>query len=193
RCQSEARAGFGNPDVYVERLMPRARHLEVQIAGDGSGSVTHLWERECTIQRRNQKLVEIAPSPSLSERTRELLVCAAVRMAETVRYQSLGTFEFLLGADESDGAADFAFIEANPRLQVEHTVTEEVTGIDLVKLQLGFAGGGTIAELGARQSDIPRPRGFAIQMRINMESMGADGITRPAGGKLAAFEAPPGP
>ena len=193
RCQSEARAGFGNPDVYVERLMPRARHLEVQIAGDGSGSVTHLWERECTIQRRNQKLVEIAPSPSLSEPNRELLVRAAVRMAETVRYQSLGTFEFLLSADESDGGADFAFIEANPRLQVEHTVTEEVTGIDLVKLQLRIASGGTLAELGARQSDIPRPRGFAIQMRINMESMGADGIPKPAGGKLAAFEAPPGP
>ncbi len=193
RCQSEARAGFGNPDVYVERLMPRARHLEVQIAGDGSGSVSHLWERECTVQRRNQKLVEIAPSPALSERMRELLVRAAVRMAETVRYQSLGTFEFLLGADESDGAADFAFIEANPRLQVEHTVTEEVTGIDLVKLQLRIAGGGTLAELGARQSDIPRPRGFAIQMRINMESMGADGVPKPAGGQLAAFEAPPGP
>jgi len=193
RCQSEARAGFGNPDVYVERLMPRARHVEVQIAGDGSGRVTHLWERECTIQRRNQKLVEIAPSPSLCERTREILVRAALRMAEAVRYRSLGTFEFLLGADESDGAADFAFIEANPRLQVEHTVTEEVTGIDLVKLQLRLAGGATLAELGARQSDIPRPRGFAIQVRINMESMGADGIPKPAGGQLAAFEAPPGP
>ena len=144
RCQSEARAAFGNPDVYVERLMPRARHLEVQVAGDGSGSVSHLWERECTIQRRNQKLVEVAPSPELSERLRARLTTAAVHMAEAVRYDSLGTFEFLLDADARDDNAEFAFIEANPRLQVEHTVTEEVTGIDLVKLQLQLAAGITL-------------------------------------------------
>ena len=193
RCQSEARTAFGNADVYVERLMPRARHLEVQVAGDGSGSVTHLWERECTVQRRNQKLVEIAPSPGLSEHLRARLTAAAVRMAEAVRYDSLGTFEFLLDADAHHDDAEFAFIEANPRLQVEHTVTEEVTGIDLVKLQLQLAGGCTLTELGARQSDIPRPRGFAIQMRINMESMGADGATKPSGGTLTAFEPPSGP
>ncbi|MGA8570121.1 MAG: biotin carboxylase N-terminal domain-containing protein, partial [Candidatus Binataceae bacterium] len=123
RCQSEARTAFGNPDVYVERLMPRARHLEVQIAGDGSGSVSHLWERECTVQRRNQKLVEVAPSPGLPERMRARLTAAAVQMAEAVRYDSLGTFEFLLDADARHDDAEFAFIEANPRLQVEHTVT----------------------------------------------------------------------
>ena len=193
RCQSEARTAFGNADVYVERLMPRARHLEVQIAGDGSGSVSHLWERECTIQRRNQKLVEIAPSPGLPERLRARLTAAAVQMAEAVRYDSLGTFEFLLDADARHDDAEFAFIEANPRLQVEHTVTEEVTGIDLVKLQLQLAGGSTLTELGVRQADIPKPRGFAIQMRINMESMGADGIAKPSGGTLTAFEAPSGP
>ncbi|MGA8058179.1 MAG: carboxyl transferase domain-containing protein [Candidatus Binataceae bacterium] len=193
RCQSEARTAFGNPDVYVERLMPRARHLEVQIAGDGSGSVSHLWERECTVQRRNQKLVEVAPSPGLSERLRARLTAAAVQMAEAVRYDSLGTFEFLLDADARDDDAEFAFIEANPRLQVEHTVTEEVTGIDLVKLQLQLAGGSTLTELSARQADIPKPRGFAIQMRINMESMGADGVAKPSGGTLTAFEAPSGP
>jgi len=193
RCQSEARTAFGNPDVYVERLMPRARHLEVQIAGDGSGSVSHLWERECTIQRRNQKLVEVAPSPGLPERMRARLTAAAVQMAEAVRYDSLGTFEFLLDADARHDDAEFAFIEANPRLQVEHTVTEEVTGIDLVKLQLQLAGGSTLTELSARQADIPKPRGFAIQMRINMESMGADGVAKPSGGTLTAFEAPSGP
>jgi acetyl/propionyl-CoA carboxylase alpha subunit/acetyl-CoA carboxylase carboxyltransferase component len=197
RCQSEARAAFGNADVYVERLMPRARHIEVQVAGDGSGSVSHLWERECTIQRRNQKLVEIAPSPGLPERLRARLTAAAVQMAEAVRYDNLGTFEFLVEADlRTDlrhGDAEFAFIEANPRLQVEHTVTEEVTGIDLVKLQLQLAGGSMLTELGVRQADIPRPRGFAIQMRINMESMGADGTAKPSGGTLTAFEAPSGP
>jgi acetyl/propionyl-CoA carboxylase alpha subunit/acetyl-CoA carboxylase carboxyltransferase component len=193
RCQSEARAAFGNPDVYVERLMPRARHLEVQIAGDGSGSVSHLWERECTVQRRNQKLIEVAPSPGLPERLRARLTTAAVQMAEAVRYDSLGTFEFLLDADARHDDAEFAFIEANPRLQVEHTVTEEVTGIDLVKLQLQLAGASTLSELGVRQADIPKPRGFAIQMRINMESMSADGTAKPSGGTLTAFEAPSGP
>ncbi len=193
RCQSEARTAFGNADVYVERLMPRARHLEVQIAGDGSGSVCQLWERECTIQRRNQKLVEIAPSPGLPERLRIRLTAAAVQMAEAVRYDSLGTFEFLLDADARHDDAEFAFIEANPRLQVEHTVTEEVTGIDLVKLQLQLAGASTLTELGVRQADIPKPRGFAIQMRINMESMGAEGTAKPSGGTLTAFEAPSGP
>jgi acetyl-CoA carboxylase carboxyltransferase component/acetyl/propionyl-CoA carboxylase alpha subunit len=193
RCQSEARAAFGNPDVYVERLMPQARHVEVQIAGDGSGSVTHLWERECTVQRRNQKLVEIAPSPGLSDRLRARLTEAAVRMAEAVRYDSLGTFEFLLDADARHDDAGFAFIEANPRLQVEHTVTEEVTGLDLVKLQLRLAGGSTLTELGMRQADIPKPRGFAIQLRINMESMGTDGAVKPTGGTLTAFEPPSGP
>jgi acetyl-CoA carboxylase carboxyltransferase component/biotin carboxyl carrier protein len=174
-------------------MMPRARHLEVQIAGDGSGSITHLWERECTLQRRNQKLVEVAPSPGLPERLRTRLTVAAVQMAEAVRYDSLGTFEFLLDADAHHDDAAFAFIEANPRLQVEHTVTEEVTGIDVVKLQLQLAGGNTLTELGARQADIPRPRGFAIQMRINMESMGADGTAKPSGGTLTAFEPPSGP
>src|ERR1700737_4718056 len=174
RCQSEARAAFGNADVYVERLMPRARHTEVQVAGDGSGSVSHLWERECTIQRRNQKLVEIAPSPGLPERVRARLTAAAVQMAEAGRYDNLGTFEFLVEgdvrADLRHGNTEFAFIEANPRLQVEHTVTEEVTGIDLVKLQLQLAAGRSLAELHMLQAEIPKPRGFAIQMRINMES-----------------------
>jgi acetyl/propionyl-CoA carboxylase alpha subunit/acetyl-CoA carboxylase carboxyltransferase component len=195
RCQSEARASFGNGDVYVEQLMPRARHIEVQIIGDGSGDVSHLWERECSIQRRNQKIVEIAPSPGLAPAIRERLTAAAVRMAKEVRYDNLGTFEFLVNGDApaKNDEAGFAFIEANPRLQVEHTVTEEVTGIDLVKLQIQLAAGRSLAELGMQQREIPKPRGFAMQVRINMESMRADGSAKPAGGTITAFEAPSGP
>ena len=192
RCQSEARAAFGNGDVYVEQLMPRARHIEVQVIGDRSGLVSHLWERECSIQRRNQKLVEIAPSPGLPPGLRDRLTAAAVRLAEEVRYDNVGTFEFLVEAAAADDGAAFAFIEANPRLQVEHTVTEEVTGIDLVKLQLQLAAGRSLAELGLQQADVPKPRGFAMQVRINMESMGADGTAKPSGGTIAAFEAPSG-
>ncbi len=194
RCQSEARASFGNGDVYVEQLMPRARHVEVQIIGDGSGNVSHLWERECSIQRRNQKIVEIAPSPGLAPAIRDRLTGAAVRMAKEVRYDNLGTFEFLVNADASaSDEAGFAFIEANPRLQVEHTVTEEVTGIDLVKLQIQLASGSSLVELGMQQADIPKPRGIAMQVRINMESMRADGSAKPAGGTITAFETPSGP
>jgi acetyl/propionyl-CoA carboxylase alpha subunit/acetyl-CoA carboxylase carboxyltransferase component len=193
RCQSEARAAFGNGELYVEQLMPRARHIEVQIIGDGSGAVSHLWERECTIQRRNQKLVEIAPSPGLQARIRARLLAAAVKLAEQARYDNLGTFEFLLDAALEDAEPAFAFIEANPRLQVEHTVTEEVTGVDLVKVQLQLAAGRSLAELGLKQAQIPEPRGFAMQMRINMESMGADGVAKPTGGTLSAFEPPSGP
>src|SRR5262245_2761086 len=143
RCQSEARAAFGNAEVYLERLMPMARHVEVQILGDHAGHVTHLWERECTIQRRHQKLIEIAPSPAIPEALRHKLLAAAIKIAHGVHYATLGTFEFLVGPD----GEDFAFIEANPRLQVEHTVTEEVTGVDLVKAQLELAFGRSLQDL----------------------------------------------
>ncbi len=193
RCQSEARAAFGNGDVYVERLLPHARHIEVQVVGDGSGAVSHVWERECSIQRRHQKLVEVAPSPGLPPGLRDRLIAAAVRLAQTTRYTNLGTFEFLVDAATSGDNAAYAFIEANARLQVEHTVTEEVTGLDLVKLQLQLAAGGSLAELAVQQTRIPEPRGFALQVRVNMETMQADGSARPAGGLLSAFEAPSGP
>src|SRR5262249_9848555 len=124
RCQSEARAAFGNGDVYGEQLMPRARHIEVQVAGDRLCAGSQLWERECSIQRRHQKLIEMAPSPGLAAGLRERLVAAAVRMAEAARYDNLGTVEFLVDATATGDQARFAFIEANPRLQVEHTVTE---------------------------------------------------------------------
>ncbi len=193
RCQSEARGAFGIGDVFVEQLITRARHIEVQIIGDSAGGVSHLWERECTIQRRNQKLIEIAPSSGLPPALRDRLTAAAVRLAEEVHYDNLGTFEFLVDAAHGRGEALFAFIEANPRLQVEHTVTEEVTGVDLVKLQLKLAAGYTLAELGLRQADVPHPRGYAMQVRVNMESMSADGLTKPAGGTLTAFDTPSGP
>ena len=191
RCQSEARAAFGNGDVYVERFMPNARHIEVQIIGDHAENVTHLWERECTVQRRHQKLIEIAPSPSLNATTREQLVAAALRMAQQVKYNSLGTFEFLVSTNGD--AASFAFIEANPRLQVEHTITEEVTGVDLVKTQLQLATGQSLDALGLAPSHNIKPHGFAIQLRINAESMASDGLVKPANGALTVFEPPSGP
>ena len=196
RCRSEARAAFGNGEVYLERLLPRARHIEVQIAGDGSGNVTHFFERECSVQRRNQKVVEMAPCPGMPGPLRDLLVGAALRMGSEARYESLGTFEFLVEGGADSGLqpdSDFAFIEANPRLQVEHTVTEEVTGVDLVRAQLELADGASLAELGLAQSDLPEPRGFAIQVRVNMETMRADGSVRPSGGTLTAFAPPSGP
>ncbi len=192
RCQSEARAAFGNGEVYVERFMPAARHIEVQILGDQSGNVTHLWERECTIQRRQQKLIEIAPSPSITPATRDQLIAAAMRMAQSVRYDSLGTFEFLLNTNGGEDAT-FAFIEANPRLQVEHTVTEEVTGVDLVKAQLQLAFGESMQNLGLDAPHHHQPRGFAIELRINAESLTEDASVRPSNGTLTVFEAPSGP
>ena len=192
RCRSEAKSAFGRGDVYVEQLIRKARHIEIQIVADGK-HVTHLGERECSLQRRNQKLVEIAPSPTLDKSMRDALCAAAIRLAGEANYSSLGTFEFLVDASAPGDAATFAFMEANPRLQVEHTVTEEVTGIDLVKTQLRIAGGATLAGLGLLQADVAPPRGYAIQLRINMETMTADGAAKPAGGIIATFEPPSGP
>ncbi|MCZ6657514.1 MAG: carbamoyl-phosphate synthase large subunit [Gammaproteobacteria bacterium] len=189
RCTSEAQHAFGNPAVYVEEYLANARHVEVQILGDGTGAVSHLWERECSIQRRHQKIVEVAPSPSLHDSVRLALTSDAVRLGEAVAYRSLGTVEFLI-----DGSGDrYTFIEVNARLQVEHTVTEEVTGIDLVRAQLEIASGRTLAELELDQANIPAPRGCAIQARINMETLLADGTTKPGGGTLSVFEVPTGP
>ncbi len=191
RCRSEAERAFGNGDLYAEEFLPRARHVEVQVVGDGSGAVSHLWERECSLQRRYQKLVEIAPSPALSARLRERLTADAVRLAAALRYRGLGTFEFLVEHDAGDEAR-YAFIEANPRLQVEHTVTEEVLDLDLVRIQLLLAGGRSLADLGLEQTRVPRPRGYAIQARINAETIQPDGTVQPTGGTLTAFEPPLG-
>ncbi len=185
RCRSEAARSFGNGDIFVEEFLSSVRHVEVQVVGDGR-AVIHLHERDCTLQRRHQKLVEIAPSPWLSADLKAKLTDAAIRMASTVDYRNLGTFEFLVDAD------GFVFIEANPRLQVEHTVTEAVLALDLVGLQLDIAGGATLAELGLTQAEIPPPRGFAIQMRVNAERMAADGTVTPTDGTLTAFAPPLG-
>jgi acetyl/propionyl-CoA carboxylase alpha subunit/acetyl-CoA carboxylase carboxyltransferase component len=191
RCRSEAQAAFGDGSLYAERFFPKARHVEVQIIGDGTGAVVHLWDRECSLQRQRQKLVEIAPAVGVEAGVRAALQAAAVKMGAAARYKGLGTIEFLVG--EADGEPRFAFIEANPRLQVEHTVTEEVTGLDLVQLQLGVAGGATLAALGlGSQAAVPPPRGVALQARINLETLTADGRVRPAGGVLAAYEPPSG-
>jgi acetyl/propionyl-CoA carboxylase alpha subunit len=189
RCRSEARAAFGDDALYLEEYLPHAKHLEVQIAGDGD-RVVHLGERECSVQRNHQKLIEVAPSPGLNPALREELCDAALRIAASVNYRSLGTFEFLVDYS-GDMAGRFAFIEANPRLQVEHTVTEEVSGIDLVRLQLELAAGRTLTELGLGSP--PPMRGHAIQMRVNMERMQPDGSVRPSGGTLTAFAPPSGP
>jgi len=193
RCQSEAKAAFGSEQVYVERLIRKARHIEVQIIGDRHGAISHLWERECTIQRRHQKLIEIAPSPSLSDGLRSRIIGAARQLAAAARYDNLGTFEFLVDCEAAADDSAFAFIEANPRLQVEHTVTEEVLGVDLVRSQLAVAAGATLASLGLSQVDIPAPRGYAMQLRVNMEVMDEKGQTKPTGGTIAAFDPPSGP
>ncbi len=193
RCRAEALQAFGNGELYVEGLFPRARHVEVQVLGDGTGAVAHLWERECSIQRERQKLMEIAPAPFLRPAIRQRLLQAATALASASNYLNAGTFEFLVDATSDTDDAAIAFIEANVRLQVEHTVTEQVTGIDLVRAQLEIANGRTLATLRLRQQDIPSPRGMALQARVNLESMTQDGRVRPAGGVLSAYEPPSGP
>jgi len=192
RCRSEAKASFGIDEVYVEAFMADAWHIEVQIAGDGKTAV-HLWERDCTIQRRHQKIVEIAPAPFLDEHVKKQLLDASVWLAEDVELRGLATFEFLVDPNAKRGTQVFAFIEANPRLQVEHTVTEEVTGIDLVATQIRLLQGASLEELDLKQSLVPKPHGFAIQLRVNLESMGADGVVKPSGGMLTQFAPPSGP
>lgn len=189
RCASEAAAAFGDASLYVEQFLPRARHVEVQIVGDGV-RVSHLWDRECSLQRQRQKLVEIAPADALPESLRQSLFAAAVRLGEAAAYRSLGTIEFLVDADQPDR---FVFIEANARLQVEHTVTEEVTGLDLVRLQLQVAAGRTLDDLALTQARVPEPRGHAVQVRVNLETMTPDGSAKPAAGVLSVYEAPSGP
>ena len=193
RCRSEAQAAFGCGDVYVEAFIPRARHIEVQVLGDRTGHAVHLGERECSVQRRYQKIVETAPAPGLDPELRREMAEAAVRLARSVGYVNLGTFEFLVDVGERLEGEAFFFIEANARLQVEHTVTEAVTGVDLVETQFRLAGGATLADLGLEDPAAARPRGYAIQARVNMETVAANGSVRPESGRIDAYEAPSGP
>ncbi|MDI3417769.1 acetyl-CoA carboxylase family protein [Streptomyces luteolus] len=190
RCRSEAERAFGDGALYVEELLDSARHIEVQVLGDGSGAVSHLWDRECTIQRRHQKLVEVAPCTTLGLEERAPLLDAACRMAAAVGYRGLGTFEFLV---DSHDPGRWFFMEANPRVQVEHTVTEEITGVDLVSAQLEVALGRTLDDLCLTQADIPAPRGVAVQARVNLETLRRDGTARATSGRIEVFEVPTGP
>ncbi|HET9372573.1 MAG TPA: acetyl-CoA carboxylase biotin carboxylase subunit [Vicinamibacterales bacterium] len=177
----EAEAAFGVGDVYIEKYVDSPRHIEIQVLGDHHGNVIHLGERECSIQRRHQKLIEEAPSPVMSEKQRRRLGATVVDAAKAVQYTNAGTFEFLL-----DPSGHFYFLEANTRLQVEHPVTEFVTGVDIVKEQIRIAAG---QRLSARQSDI-EIRGHAIECRVNAED--PETFT-PSPGLIQAFSVPGGP
>lgn len=194
RCQAESIAAFGSDALYVERFLPSVRHIEVQIVGDGQ-DVVHLWERDCTLQRRNQKLVELAPAPNLNAKTRERLLQAAVRLGQSCHYKGLGTVEFLVEVSDKNTnnfEGDIFFIETNPRIQVEHTVTEAITGLDLVALQLRIAAGATLRDIGLSQADVPNPQGFAIQARINTETLNDQGALVPTGGIIEQLQLPGG-
>ncbi len=191
RASSEARTAFGNGDLYVEAFLPLARHVEVQVVGDGAGAVLHLWDRECSLQRQRQKLVEIAPAIGLNPAVRAAILEAALTLARAANYRGIGTFEFLADL-RPDAPHPFVFIEANPRIQVEHTVTEEVTGIDLVRVQLALAMGAALEDLGLHDAATRPPMAAAVQMRINMETLDEGGQARPTGGMIARYEMPSG-
>lgn len=163
RATSEAKSAFGNGTVFVERFLDKPKHIEVQLLGDNHGNIVHLYERDCSVQRRHQKVVEIAPAKDLPTETRDAILNDAVRLAKSVNYRNAGTAEFLV-----DQQNRYYFIEINPRIQVEHTITEEITGIDIVAAQIQIAAGATLAQLGLTQDRIST-RGFAIQCRITTE------------------------
>ncbi len=178
-ARTEGQAAFGRGEVYVEKYVSRPKHIEVQLLGDGSGEVVHLFERDCSVQRRHQKLVEFGPAISLSPQQREDLYHYALLLGRELQLLSAATAEFLVGED-----GGIYFIEINPRIQVEHTVTEEITGVDLVQSQLRIAAGDTLAELGLLQENI-RQSGVAIQCRITTEDPTED--FKPDYGKLVAY------
>src|SRR6476661_3642046 len=178
-CMREAEGAFGDPTVFIEEAVVNPRHIEVQILADGEGNVIHLFERDCSVQRRHQKVVEIAPAPNLDPEIRERMCADAVRFAEQIGYRNAGTVEFLL-----DPEGNYVFIEMNPRIQVEHTVTEEVTDVDLVQSQLRIASGETLADLGLSQETV-RLRGAALQCRITTEDP-SNGL-RPDVGKITGY------
>src|SRR6056297_2222882 len=178
----EAEAAFGNGEGYLEKMILRARHVEVQILGDSMGNIYHLWERDCSVQRRNQKVVERAPAPYLSGTQREEICMLGKKICEHVNYECAGTVEFLMDMD----SGEFCFIEVNPRVQVEHTVTEEVTGIDIVRAQILIAEGKSLAEATRKASqDEITLHGHALQTRITTEDPQNKFI--PDYGRITAF------
>ncbi len=182
RVISEATKAFGSADVFLEKCVVNPRHIEVQILADSHGNVIHLFERDCSVQRRHQKLIEIAPSPQLSDSQREMIGEYAVKAAKQVGYVNAGTVEFLYDQDDN-----FYFMEMNTRLQVEHCVSEEITGIDIVQQQIRIADG---EPLSYRQEDVQR-RGFAMEFRINAEDPKNDFL--PSFGRITRYFAPGGP
>ena len=183
-CMREAQGAFGDPTVFIEQAVVDPRHIEVQILADRAGNVIHLFERDCSVQRRHQKVVEIAPAPDLAPALRDRICADAVRFAKEIGYVNAGTVEFLV-----DPAGSYVFIEMNPRIQVEHTVTEEVTDVDLVQAQLRIASGETLADLGLAQDRIG-VRGAALQCRITTEDP-ANGF-RPDTGVITTYRSPGG-
>ncbi|HFE46478.1 MAG TPA: ATP-grasp domain-containing protein, partial [Nannocystis exedens] len=163
RASSEAKAAFGDGTVFIERFIEDPRHIEVQLLGDARGDVVHLFERDCSVQRRHQKVIEMAPALGLAPEIRQALYDDALRLAKHVGYKNAGTVEFLV-----DHQGRHYFIEINPRIQVEHTVTEEITGVDLVQAQIRIAGGESLADLGLMQDRIHH-HGHAIQCRVTTE------------------------
>jgi acetyl-CoA carboxylase biotin carboxylase subunit len=180
-AQREAEAAFGNPDVYIERYVEKPRHVEIQILGDAHGHIIHLGERDCTIQRRHQKLIEESPSPVLDSKLRKKITEAAIKCAKSIKYVNAGTIEFLV-----DCNGNFYFMEMNTRIQVEHPVTETVTGIDLVKEQIRIASG---EKIHYKQEDI-KFNGCAIECRINAED--PDNEFMPSPGKITMLDLPGG-
>jgi len=183
-CMREGEGAFGDPTVFIEQAVVDPRHIEVQILADGEGNVIHLFERDCSVQRRHQKVVEIAPAPNLDPELRDRICADAVRFAKAIGYQNAGTVEFLVDPD-----GNYVFIEMNPRIQVEHTVTEEVTDVDLVQSQLRIASGETLANLGLSQHGIV-VRGAALQCRITTEDPANN--FRPDTGKITTYRSPGG-
>ena len=181
QASAEAEAAFGNAGIYIEKYVEKPRHVEIQVLGDQHGTMLHLWERDCSTQRRHQKLIEESPSPRLPQETREAMTAAAVRLAKAAGYYSAGTVEFIVDQDNN-----FYFIEVNARIQVEHPVSEMVTGIDLLKQQILVAAG---EKLSLKQEDIV-PRGHAIECRINAEDPSAN--FRPCPGQIEQIIAPGG-
>ena len=184
----EADSAFGDPTMFLEQAVLRPRHIEVQILADAEGGTVHLFERDCSVQRRHQKVIEIAPAPNISDELRAALHRDAVAFARSIGYVNAGTVEFLVDTVGAR-AGTHVFIEMNPRIQVEHTVTEEITDVDLVQAQMRIAAGATLAELGLEQSNI-RQRGFALQCRITTEDP-TQGF-RPDTGKITTYRSPGG-
>ena len=180
RCTSESQAAFGDGAIFIEKLVERPRHIEVQILADGAGNVIHLFERDCSVQLRNQKVVEVAPAANLDDGLRERIHSDAIKLVQAAQYVNAGTVEFLVVPE----TGEYFFIECNPRIQVEHTITEQVMGVDLVEAQFQIASGASLESIGlAHQEAVGIPRGFAVQARVTAQGAGT----------LAAYKEPSGP